>query len=195
MLNPSHACISTTTSRIYLLETAIKKETDLVLIQEPRGEKEKDSTRSHPSFNFIRGAEGVPAKCWVAVNRASRCRVTELKDMTRESGNNVQVLEVTPPGGLPLTIVNVYDRHEADGQRPAQKANWSAIAKSARVVIAGDMNAHSKMWNPKVTRRQNATFWEKLIEDEALMIWNTEEAKRSAPEATNHSIIDLTVTP
>ena len=54
--------------------------------------KEKDSTLSHPSFRFIRGEEGVPAKCWIAVNRASKCRVTELKEMTRECGNYVQVV-------------------------------------------------------------------------------------------------------
>jgi hypothetical protein len=54
-----------------VLETAVRMEADLVLIQEPREEKEKDCTRSHPSFTFIRSAEAVPAKCWVAGNRAS----------------------------------------------------------------------------------------------------------------------------
>ena len=67
-----------------VLETAVKREVDLVLIQEPRGEKEKDSTRSHPSFTFIRGDEGAAAKCWIAINRASRCRVTELKELAGE---------------------------------------------------------------------------------------------------------------
>jgi len=38
-------------------------EADVVLIQEPRELKEKDSTYSHPSFTFIRGEEDVPAKC------------------------------------------------------------------------------------------------------------------------------------
>jgi len=47
------------------LESAVRRDVDLVLIQEPRGEKEKDSTRSHPSFTFIRGEEGVAAKCWL----------------------------------------------------------------------------------------------------------------------------------
>jgi len=65
-----------------VLETAVRRKADLVLIQEPREEKEKDSTRSHPSFQFIRGKEGVPAKCSVAVNRVSRCLVAELKDLT-----------------------------------------------------------------------------------------------------------------
>jgi len=51
-----------------VLESAVKQGVDLVLIQEPRGEKERDSTRSHPSFTFIKGDEGVAGKCWIAVN-------------------------------------------------------------------------------------------------------------------------------
>jgi len=54
-----------------VLETAVQKGADLVLIQEPRGEIERNSTRSHPSFRFIRGNEGKAAKCWVAINRES----------------------------------------------------------------------------------------------------------------------------
>jgi len=50
------------------LESAVKRGADLVLIQEPRGEKEKDGTRSHPSITFIKGEEGVAVKCWIAVN-------------------------------------------------------------------------------------------------------------------------------
>jgi len=65
-----------------VLESAVRRGVDLVLIQEPRGEKEKDGTRSHPSFTFIRGGENVPAKCWITINRASGCRVTELKELT-----------------------------------------------------------------------------------------------------------------
>ena len=113
-----------------VLESAVRMGADLVLIQEPRGEREKDSTRSHPSFTFIRGEEGEPAKCWIAVNQASRCRVTEMKDMTRNSRNHVQVIEVTLPGMSTITIANVYDQWR-DGGRPAQCVNWGAIAKSA----------------------------------------------------------------
>jgi len=65
-----------------VLESAVRRGVDLVLIQEPRGEKQKDSTRSHPSFTFIRGEENVPAKCWIAINWASGCWVTELKELT-----------------------------------------------------------------------------------------------------------------
>jgi hypothetical protein len=70
-----------------VLETAMRMEADIVLIQELRGKKEKDNTRSHPSFTFVRGAEEEPAMCWIAVNWTSSCRVTEPKDMTREASN------------------------------------------------------------------------------------------------------------
>jgi hypothetical protein len=105
-----------------VLETAVRIEADLVLIQKPRGEKEKDGTRTHPSFTFIRGAQQDPAKCWIAVNWASRCRVTELKDLTKDYGNYVQVIEVTPLGRPTIVIANVYNQWR-NHARPAQQAN------------------------------------------------------------------------
>jgi len=103
-----------------VLETAVRRGADLVLIQEPRGAKEKDSTRSHPSFNFIRGEESALAKCWMAVNRASKCQVTELKTLAAGTANHVQVVEVTPPRGEAIIIANIYDRHEgSENNRPA----------------------------------------------------------------------------
>ena len=35
------------------------------------------------------------------------------------------------------------------------------------------MNAHSKMWNPMMTRNRNHIFWEQLIENKSLFVWNT----------------------
>jgi len=134
------------------LETAVKMEADLVLIQEPRKGGERDRTRAHPSFNFIRGTENEPVKCWIAVNRASKCQVTEIKELTRECSNHMQVAEVVIPGGETIVIANVYDQWFAS-ERPVQKAKWGEIARQKRVIIAGDMNAHSDMWNPRAIRR------------------------------------------
>jgi len=175
------------------LETAVQKGADLVLIQEPRGETEKDSTSSHHSFRFIRGKEGEAAKCWVAINRESQCKVTELKDLTRDCANYTQALEVKPPSGASYIIVNVYDcgRQGGSRERLAQRANWEAITRHSQVIIAGDMNAHSHMWNGRVTSRRNAPFWENLISDHSLVVWNSEEATRVGSD--NHSIINLTL--
>jgi hypothetical protein len=88
-------------------------------------------------------------------------------------------------------IGNIYDQWR-DRTRPAQRANWSAIARSERVRIAGDINAHSRaLWNRRAKGRRNAVFWEEMIEQEELMVWNTEDATRLG--GTNHSIIDLTL--
>jgi hypothetical protein len=78
---------------------------------------------------------------------------------------------VTTPSNQTITIANIYDQWWG-GERPAQRANWEAIAKSARV-IAGDMNAYRQVWNSRATGRRNAVFWEKLIENEVLVVWNS----------------------
>jgi len=177
-----------------VLESAVKRGVDLVLIQEPRDGREKDGTLSHPSFTSIRGDEGVPAKCWIAINRSPRAKVTELKNLTRGSGNYVQVVDVFPPGGEAIIIANVYDQGEGSvAIRPVQGAAWTEIARHRRVIVAGDTNAHSKMWNPMVTRNRNHAFWEQLINEENLLVWNTEEATRMGSGMEIHSTIDLTL--
>jgi hypothetical protein len=154
-----------------VLEMVVRSGVDLVLIQEPRGESEKDGTCSHPSFTFIRGDESMAAKCWITINQVSRCWVTELKELIRECGNHTQVVEVVPPGGEAIVIANIYDQDEAsEAIRPAEYAAWGEIASHRRVIIAGDMNAQSKMWNPRSTSNRNHTFCDQHIENEDLFV-------------------------
>jgi len=144
-----------------VLESAVKNRANLVLIQESCGEGERDSTRSHPSFQFISREDGEAAKCWVAVNWESRYQVTELKDLTWDCTNYTQALEVKPQGSALIIIMNVYnrERYGGSGDWLAQHANWEAIASHSQVIIAGDMNAHSQMWNQRAMSWRNAPFW------------------------------------
>ena len=71
------------------LDTAVRVGADLVLLQEPREAGKKDSTRSHDSFRWIKGEEGLAPKCWVAASKTSQWRVTEIKDLTRRCDNYV----------------------------------------------------------------------------------------------------------
>jgi len=58
----------------------------------------------------------------------------------------VQVVEVTLPGGDTIVIANTDDQHEgSETNRPAQHAAWTETARHRRVIIASDMNAHSKV--------------------------------------------------
>ena len=63
-----------------------------------------------------------------------------------------------------------------------------------RIIIAGDMNAYSRMWNGRAAYQRNDTFWEDLIRVHGLTIHNSEEATRSGANTECHSIIDLTLT-
>ena len=100
----------------------------------------------------------------------------ELRNLAAGTANHVQVVEVTPPGGESIIIANVYDRHAgSENNRPAQRAGCGEIAQHRRVIIAGDMNAHSKLWNPRTTRPRNNALWEQLIEENDLVVWNSEE--------------------
>jgi hypothetical protein len=173
-----------------LLEMAVKMKADIVLIQEPT--TGKGSTARHDGFRWLKGDKSLPAKCWVAINKASGCRVTERKEGTEGCGNYLQVLEVKS-GQREVTLVNVYDG-KREGQRPAQRGDWGKIMGGAKkVIVAGDMNAHSKMWNPKTKKRRNATFWEGIVEEYGLVIWNSEEGTRVGPNTDSVSIIDLTL--
>jgi len=175
-----------------LLEIAVQMEVDIVLIQEPT--TGKGSTARHDGFRWIKGEQQTQAKCWTAINKAAGCKVTEIRGPTDECVNCIQVLEVTREGREKVVLVNVYDQRPQVGQkRLAQQADWEAIMAGGRVVIAGDMNAHSQKWNPRATKRRNATFWEDLIEKHELVIWNSEEGTRAGPGANGTSIIDLTL--
>lgn len=125
-------------------------------------------------------------------DKGSGCRVTELKGGTQECENHVQVLEVVKGCQEPVTLVNVYDQKRGS-ERPAQKAEWGTILAGSRVVVAGDMNAHSKMWNPQARGRKNATFWEEVIENFDMVIWNPEQGTRKASVSDTVAIIDLTI--
>jgi len=77
-----------------------------------------------------------------------------------------------------------------------KRANYAQVVEvvppgGEAIAIAGDMNAHSKLWNTRSARNRNNVFWERLIEAEDLFIWNTEEETRMGPGAALHSIIDL----
>jgi len=96
---------------------------------------------------------------------------TSLKIPPRECENHAPAVEVVPPGGEVVIIVNVYDRHtSSESVRPAQRAAWGELARHRRVIVAGDMNAHSKVWNRRTTRPRNNVIWENLIEEHGLMV-------------------------
>lgn len=99
-------------------------------------------------------------------------------------------------------IINVYDNKIGEGQRwqgssprvrrAIEDMSWQSLIKR-RVLIVGDMNAHSSMWNPHCHKRQNAGPLETLIETYELFI-NNDPDYATRPSSGGISIIDLALT-
>ena len=145
----------------------------------------KGGTVSHPGFrNIIK-----EKKVWIAVSNKAKCRIDKVDVNGREG--YVQAVDITV-NQQRIRVVNVYDQKmPRSNRKPAEEINWSRLLRG-RCIVAGDMNAHSRMWNARAGQSPgNARFWEGIVEDFECRIWNTEEETRWGVNASNHSITDL----
>lgn len=114
----------------------------------------------------------------------------------------LEICELDPRSKKPgrkTRAVNVYDNRVGRGctweggtsriRRALADIRWESVIHG-RVLIAGDINAHSPIWNPHCYRRQNATVLEELIERFGLLI-NNEPGYATRPSSHIISIIDL----
>lgn len=77
-------------------------------------------------------------------------------------------------------------------RRAIQDIPWKLVIRG-RVLIVGDMNAHSTMWNPRCHQKQNAGPLEELIEGYGLIV-NNDVDFPTRPASRGVSIIDLALT-
>ena len=99
-------------------------------------------------------------------------------------------------------VVNLYDNKIGRGQvwkgssptirRAIEDMSWRQIIRG-RVLIVGDVNAHSAMWNPHCRQNINAGPLELLIERYELIV-NNDTNFPTRPSSPGISIIDLALT-
>ena len=99
-------------------------------------------------------------------------------------------------------VVNLYDNKIGEGypwqgsistvRRAIQDISWRRVIRG-RVLVVGDMNAHSSMWNPHCRQKANAGPLEELIESYELMV-NNDTDFPTRPSSPGISIIDLALT-
>ncbi len=99
-------------------------------------------------------------------------------------------------------VVNLYYNKIGNGcawqgssstiRRAIQDISWGLIIRG-RVLILGDMNAHSSMWNPHCQQSINAGPLEELIKNYELIVNNDTEFP-IRPSSPGISIIDLALT-
>ena len=116
----------------------------------------------------------------------------DIKEFDLQSGKNLRKTR----------IVNLYDNKVGEGQpwkgscarvrRAMEDIDWRRVIRG-RVLIVGDMNAHSPSWNPHCRQRQNAGPMEELIETYDLLVNNNTDFP-TRPGSRQFSIIDLALT-
>jgi hypothetical protein len=173
------------------LETGVVENADLVLLQEPPGDKGRIGI-SHATYE-IRKRKRV----WMAVRNGRGLSTDERTELSRGANDDVMVTKVKRRGEKMTRIINVYDEREVPtGQRRATMLNChSAIRQRGGKIIARDIDAHSRRWNPRCREQRDATFWEKIIVEYRLEIRNDDRPTNHwAPNGKEgESTVDLTV--
>lgn len=98
-------------------------------------------------------------------------------------------------------VINIYDNrvgqgctwvgHTPQNRRALENILWDRVNRG-RVLLLGDINAHSPLWNPHCQRIINAKSLDELIEKFHLLI-NNESGRATRPASRGVSIIDLTL--
>jgi hypothetical protein len=191
------------------LETGVDRKADFVLLQEPLGEGGRIGI-SHPAYEIrkrktvwtaVRKGSGLATDERTDLSRGAKDDVMvtdEWTDLSRGANDDVMVTDVKRRGEKMTRIINVYDQRDVQtGERRARKLNWHrAIRQRGGKIIAGDMNAHSRRWDPRCREQRDATFWEEIIDEHGLEIGNDDDRpthhwERNGKEG--ESTIDLTL--
>ena len=172
---------------VALMQTALERKADIVLVQEPPEFRES----RHPAFRYLR-----KNRVLTAVRIDSDWTVSTKERFTREA-SDAQVLALGRKGHgqREIRVVNTYHQGTTrrDNTRGAKRTEWDDLILED-CIVAGDFNAHSPVWNREYTQRRNSRFLEEPIEMHDLEVKNNCQATR--PVSETHSIIDLTlVTP
>ena len=129
-----------------LLETGLKRKSDLVLVQEPP----LFNGYAHPGFDLI----WTKGRTMAARRRDSTWTFSTEDHLTQDSMGDVLVIAAGKKGGKgrKIRIANTYSQKVGrEGRvRPAESADWDNIL-TEDCVVAGDFNAHSPRWNPLCT--------------------------------------------
>ena len=98
MLLIQHNCATGSKVVEAVLQTGKEMGAEMVILQEQRKIGTRDSTTSHPAYNFTKGGE--ESRVCTAQAKTSRKQVTSRTDLTGGAADYVQVLEVSG-GNLP----------------------------------------------------------------------------------------------
>lgn len=201
MLVVQHICGQGYESTIMALETALSIGAGMVMLQGPFiGTREI----SHSAFNFYwLQAERKEIKAMMAIQKELTDKIVIEHRTDLINHPYVMLLEIceldprSKKPGRKTRVVNIYDNRVGRSctweggisriQRALEDIRRESVIRN-RVLIAGDINAHSPIWNPHCHRRQNATILEEFIERFGLLI-NNKPGRATCPSSHTISIL------
>lgn len=120
------------------------------------------------------------------------CMVLDIKELHPQSGKSLRKTRVVNPYDNKVGRGQLWEGSTSSVCRVIQDISWRAVIRG-RVLIVGDMNAHSPIWNPRCHQKQNAGPLEELIETYELLV-NNDTDLPTRPASRGVSIIDLALT-
>jgi endonuclease/exonuclease/phosphatase family metal-dependent hydrolase len=177
---------------LVVLETGVEQKADVVCLQEPPSERAGIGI-SHSGYD-IRNRKRV----WTAVRKGRGLTTNERTDLSRNTGYDVIVVDITKRREKMIRIVNIYDQKAREtGERPVRSLDWQKVIRQGGggTVLAGDFNAHRQRWAPRCTERTEATYWEPITDEHRMVIGNDDRPTQywKTNESKGGSIIDLTL--
>ena len=120
------------------------------------------------------------------------CLVLDIKELHPRSGKALRKTRVVNLYNNKVSRGQLWERSSPTVRRAMEDISWRQVIRG-RVLILGDMNAHSTMWNPHCLQKQNAGPLENLIEKYELIV-NNDTDFPTRPSSRGFSIIDLALT-
>jgi len=116
-------------------------------------------------------------RVWMAVHKGSGHATDDQTDLSRAAHDDVMVTHVKRRGEKMTRIINVYDQTDVQtAERQVSKRNWPrAIGQRGSIMIVGDMNVHSRRWDPSYREQCNGMFREEIIDGNELDIGNDDD--------------------
>jgi len=173
---------------IAALETREECRADVVCLQEPPRERKGFEIR-YTAYE-IRKRKRV----WTAMHKGRGLALNKRTYLSKGGDDDGIVTDVRRRGERVTRIVNIYAQKDTQSsERPARKLRWQRIIRQGHTVLAGDINAHSKCWDPRCTEPRYAVIWEDIIDGNGLEFGNDDRATHfwTRGDLQGKSVIDV----
>ena len=189
-----HNCRRSGSSFATLMQVAVERGADLVLVQEPP----VCQLFTQQGYNIL----WTKGRVCTAIRKGQSWSASLVDRLTREGGGDVQVLEIrNSEGELGARVANVYMAPifgSTGRERPGEGIDWTGVLEDGKGIMGGDFNCHSSRWDHREERERgrDADWTIGVIDEFDLRIINNGTStyhRHDKEKGLYESVIDLTL--